>query len=208
MKKTLCFAAFSAGALLTGGGVAAAQESSPAPDQPAAQPHTVAAGESLSEISEVVLGTSDRWIEIFALNLDTVASPDVIEVGQVLAIPTAPVAIPDGLLAAVAPAPVPVLRRQAAATAFRAAPFTPAAAPAAGGGGGGDLAAIRDCESGGDYAAVSPSGQYRGAYQFDLQTWQSVGGSGDPAQASPGEQDARAGQLRSQRGSNPWPSCG
>jgi hypothetical protein len=55
---------------------------------------------------------------------------------------------------------------------------------------------------------VSPSGQYRGAYQFDVQTWQSVGGSGDPAAASPAEQDSRAAALVSQRGSNPWPNCG
>ncbi len=211
MKKTLCFAAFSAGALLAGGGIAAAQESSPAPDQPPAQPHTVAVGESLTQISEAVLGTSDRWVEIFALNRATVASPDMIEVGQVLAIPTAPVAIPADLLASLAPAPAPspVLRRQSGATAPRAAPSTQVLGSGSGsGGGGGDLAAIRACESGGNYGAVSPSGQYRGAYQFDLQTWQSVGGNGDPAEAPAAEQDARADQLRSQRGSNPWPSCG
>jgi hypothetical protein len=70
------------------------------------------------------------------------------------------------------------------------------------------LAAIRACESGGDYSAVSPSGTYRGAYQFDHQTWQSVGGTGDPAAASPGEQDMRAQMLYEQRGSSPWPVCG
>jgi muramidase (phage lysozyme) len=78
----------------------------------------------------------------------------------------------------------------------------------AGGGAGGGLAAIRACESSGNYGAVSANGRYRGAYQFDQRTWQSVGGSGDPAAASPAEQDARAGQLRSQRGANPWPNCG
>ena len=57
-------------------------------------------------------------------------------------------------------------------------------------------------------AQVSPGGTYGGAYQFDRQTWQSVGGSGNPAAASPAEQDARASQLLSQRGSNPWPNCG
>lgn len=77
------------------------------------------------------------------------------------------------------------------------------------GGGGSDLLArIRACESGGNYAAVNPSGKYRGAYQFDYRTWQSVGGSGDPAAASPAEQDMRAQALMSQRGSNPWPVCG
>ncbi len=69
-------------------------------------------------------------------------------------------------------------------------------------------AALRQCESSGNYQAVSPSGLYRGAYQFDLSTWASVGGSGDPALASPAEQDHRAQVLWSQRGPSPWPVCG
>jgi hypothetical protein len=73
---------------------------------------------------------------------------------------------------------------------------------------GGHLASIRACESGGNYAAVSPGGQYRGAYQFDYGTWASVGGSGDPAAASPSEQDMRAARLYQQRGASPWPICG
>jgi hypothetical protein len=70
------------------------------------------------------------------------------------------------------------------------------------------LASIRACESGGDYGAVSSSGTYRGAYQFDQATWESVGGSGDPAAASPAEQDMRAQMLYEQSGSSPWPVCG
>lgn len=72
----------------------------------------------------------------------------------------------------------------------------------------GALASIRACESGGDYQAVDASGTYYGAYQFDFQTWGSVGGSGSPAAASPAEQDYRAALLYSQRGSSPWPVCG
>jgi peptidoglycan endopeptidase LytE len=70
------------------------------------------------------------------------------------------------------------------------------------------LASIRACESGGDYTAVSSSGTYRGAYQFDLATWQAVGGTGDPAAAPPAEQDRRAQMLYEQAGSSPWPVCG
>lgn len=69
-------------------------------------------------------------------------------------------------------------------------------------------AALRQCESSGNYQAVSASGLYRGAYQFDLSTWAGVGGSGDPAMASPAEQDHRAQVLWSQRGASPWPVCG
>jgi hypothetical protein len=69
------------------------------------------------------------------------------------------------------------------------------------------LAAIRACESGGDYSIDTGNGFY-GAYQFTLSTWASVGGSGNPAQASPAEQDYRAALLYQQQGSSPWPVCG
>jgi hypothetical protein len=75
--------------------------------------------------------------------------------------------------------------------------------------GGNDMwAALRKCESGGNYAAVSASGRYRGAYQFDQQTWESVGGTGDPAAATPAEQDYRAKLLYQRRGARAWPTCG
>jgi len=70
------------------------------------------------------------------------------------------------------------------------------------------LARIRHCESRGNYQIVSASGRYRGAYQFDYRTWAGVGGSGDPAAASPAEQDYRALLLLRSRGSRPWPNCG
>lgn len=70
------------------------------------------------------------------------------------------------------------------------------------------LDAIAACESGGDPTVVDPSGTYRGKYQFDMQTWASVGGSGDPAAAPEAEQDYRAALLMSRSGSSPWPVCG
>lgn len=50
-----------------------------------------------------------------------------------------------------------------------------------------------------------PNGHY-GKWQFDLGTWRSVGGSGNPADASEAEQDMRANLLHAQRGEQPW-SC-
>jgi hypothetical protein len=70
------------------------------------------------------------------------------------------------------------------------------------------LDAIASCESGGNPAAVSPDGTYRGKYQFDYGTWASVGGSGDPAAAPEAEQDMRAAMLLSRAGTSPWPICG
>jgi soluble lytic murein transglycosylase-like protein len=69
------------------------------------------------------------------------------------------------------------------------------------------LNAIAACESGGDPTAVNPAGYY-GKYQFDLGTWASVGGSGNPAEASEAEQDYRAALLYSRAGASPWPVCG
>jgi Ni/Co efflux regulator RcnB len=82
----------------------------------------------------------------------------------------------------------------------------------AGGSGGGatpaHLQAIAACESGGNPSAVGGGGAFRGKYQFDRQTWASVGGSGDPAAAPEAEQDRRAAALYARAGSAPWPVCG
>jgi transglycosylase-like protein len=69
------------------------------------------------------------------------------------------------------------------------------------------MEAIAACESGGNPATDTGNGFY-GKYQFDLQTWQSVGGTGNPAQASEAEQDRRAAALYDQAGPSPWPVCG
>jgi soluble lytic murein transglycosylase-like protein len=69
------------------------------------------------------------------------------------------------------------------------------------------LNSIAACESGGDPTAVNDAGYY-GKYQFDESTWASVGGSGNPAEASEAEQDYRAALLYSRAGSSPWPVCG
>ncbi len=69
------------------------------------------------------------------------------------------------------------------------------------------LNSIAACESGGDPTAVNAAGYY-GKYQFDPGTWASVGGSGNPAEASEAEQDYRAALLYSRAGSSPWPVCG
>lgn len=69
-------------------------------------------------------------------------------------------------------------------------------------------ARLRACESTDNYRAISATGAYRGAYQFDVATWRTVGGAGDPAAAPPAEQDARARELYARRGDAPWPECG
>jgi resuscitation-promoting factor RpfB len=77
------------------------------------------------------------------------------------------------------------------------------------------LAALRACESSGNYGSVSSSGSYRGAYQFSQQTWDSIASRRhpwlvgvDPAAAVPADQDAQARALYDISGPGQWPHCG
>ena len=90
------------------------------------------------------------------------------------------------------------------------APVQPSASPgaSAGGAAGGlNWAALAQCESSGNPRAVNPAGYY-GLYQFSLSTWASVGGSGNPADASVAEQTNRAQILYNRAGAGQWPHCG
>ncbi|WP_017540224.1 transglycosylase family protein [Nocardiopsis halophila] len=71
--------------------------------------------------------------------------------------------------------------------------------------------ALAQCESGGDPTAVNSAGGYYGLYQFSMTTWESVGGSGSPAEAPASEQTMRAKMLYDAVGGNwqsQWPECG
>ncbi len=65
---------------------------------------------------------------------------------------------------------------------------------------------LAQCESGGNPRANN-AGMYFGLYQFSMQTWAAVGGSGSPADASPEEQTQRAKTLQAQSGWGQWPAC-
>ncbi|MDQ1293816.1 MAG: ubiquitin-like protein [Actinomycetota bacterium] len=66
--------------------------------------------------------------------------------------------------------------------------------------------ALAQCESGGNPQAVNPAGYY-GLYQFSPSTWASVGGSGNPSDASSAEQTYRAKLLYNKAGAGQW-GCG
>lgn len=79
------------------------------------------------------------------------------------------------------------------------------------------LVDIRACESTDDYGAVSPSGRYRGGYQFSRGTWDWTATTfagrpdlvgADPASAAPADQDAMAVALYVAEGPGHWPVCG
>jgi resuscitation-promoting factor RpfB len=65
---------------------------------------------------------------------------------------------------------------------------------------------LRVCESSNNYQRNSGNGYY-GAYQFDLSTWQSNGGTGYPHEAPAQVQDQIAQKVQARRGWYPWPAC-
>lgn len=160
--------------------------------------HEVLPRESLSHIAQCELGDANRWTELLELNRDQITDPDLIVEGWQITLPEQGNGDCPPIAAVQVTAP----------SVSRQAPRRAVAPRRAQAHAGGNLSSVRRCESGGDYGAVSSSGKYRGAYQFDQQTWESVGGSGDPAAASPSEQDNRANALQQQRGASPWPNCG
>jgi hypothetical protein len=67
--------------------------------------------------------------------------------------------------------------------------------------------AIAQCESGGNWGIDTGNG-YSGGLQFSPGTWQSNGGSGNPANASRAEQIRVAENVLQSQGIGAWPVCG
>ena len=67
-------------------------------------------------------------------------------------------------------------------------------------------AKLAQCESGGNPATNTGNGFY-GMYQFTLETWQSLGGTGYPHEADAATQTAMAKKLQAQSGWGQWPGC-
>jgi resuscitation-promoting factor RpfB len=70
-----------------------------------------------------------------------------------------------------------------------------------------DWKALAMCESSMNPEALNPTGKYRGLFQFDMRSWEWVGGSGDPSRASVIEQLKRAKILKERQGWSAWPAC-
>jgi LysM repeat protein len=202
MHKALLMVAACLGAAAIMSGTALA--SSSAPSKPVQQPkpvppktYIVQAGDNLSSIASSLQLPS--WLQLWDAN-PTVTDPNLIYAGEQLIVPTGPVAdrpLPQQTVAA--PVSNYVQPTYTSSTSY----VQPSANYAAGS--PGILARVRMRESGGNYADNTGNGYY-GAYQFSLGTWQGVGGSGLPSNASPAEQDMRAQMLYNERGCAPWPN--
>ena len=75
--------------------------------------------------------------------------------------------------------------------------------------------ALRQCESQGDYGFTHPSGEYFGAYQFTVTTWDRLARQKYtellgilPSEAAPADQDRMAYYLWIESGHARWPACG
>jgi len=74
--------------------------------------------------------------------------------------------------------------------------------------------ALRQCQSQGDYTFVHPSGQYFGAYQFTVATWDRLARQRYtdllgilPSEADPADQDRMAYYLWIESDHERWPAC-
>jgi len=189
VARTLTIAGLGAGITAAGAGAAFATD------------YTVKAGDTLSEIAQA---NGADWHHLAKIN--NLKDPDLILIGQTLTL--------DGVKKTAAPKPRKVtatkvetkkvrkVERKVRASRSEDRPASSAKVSLSGA-----WAQVANCESGGNPRAVNAAGYY-GLFQFDLQTWRSVGGSGNPANASAAEQLMRAKKLYAQRGASPWPVCG
>lgn len=154
-------------------------------------------GDYLAKIAEENATTYPR---LYDANTN-ITDPDVIYPGDTLRIPRPDEQLPSRPMPADTPAPVPAA--PAPATKPRASQSAPATVAVSTGSVWDRLA---QCESGGNWAINTGNGYY-GGLQFTLSTWQSVGGSGYPHQASREEQINRAQILQARSGWGQWPAC-
>jgi LysM repeat protein len=208
----LSAAALFSGSALADNKPAASSSSSPNAEvvekqtPPPPKTYQVQDGDSLSTIAKDQ--QLESWKPLWDVN-PVVTDPNVIYPGQQLTVPNGPTTdrpLPESAVAqpvTTNTAPQTYHNYSGSASGYTQSYTRPAANYSAGA--GGLFARIRSRESGGNYAENTGNGYY-GAYQFNLGTWRSVGGSGLPSDASPAEQDMRAQMLYNQRGCSPWPN--
>jgi LysM repeat protein len=174
---------------------------------------TVRAGDSLSSISQREYGSAVSWPALWWANRHSVHNPSVIQAGQRLQVPSSHKVKPwltRAALAAIpapAPAPAPVAVPAASSsstgTATSAAPVQQATATY-GGAPGSFQSCVIQAESGGNASAVNASSGAGGLYGFLPSTWQSLGFSGSPQNASVAQQNAAFAKQYARSGSAAW----
>lgn len=152
--------------------------------------YTVQPGDTLAAIAQDQ-GLSS-WTALFNAN-PAISDPDVIQVGQTLTIPSSSDA---------------VRTRRASSSGSSASETTTSSAPSRSTASTGSSVwdALAACESGGNWSINTGNGYY-GGLQFSLSSWQAVGGSGYPHEASRATQIAMGERLLAAQGWGAWPAC-
>jgi len=189
-------------AILPLGATASAQEAAGTPAPAAITPEARAAsaglpgkiivvrhGDTLSKLA-AEHGVADGWRRLFDSN-PQVANPNVIIPGMFLRIPE-----PQEVFAVRLPA--------APAITTTPAPAAPAVAASSTSTGVWDR--LANCESGGNWSINTGNGYY-GGLQFSQGSWNAVGGTGLPHQASRETQIAMGERLLAVQGWGAWPAC-
>lgn len=158
-------------------------------------------GDSLTKIATEKESTVQR---LYDAN-EKIENPNLIFPGEELRVPTkdeklATRTMPaDAVVTPAVAAPATVK----ATSAVRSNAPRVAAAPVASGSVWDQLA---QCEAGGNWAINTGNGYY-GGLQFTISSWQAVGGSGLPSDASREEQIQRGEMLLAKQGWGAWPAC-
>ena len=164
--------------------------------------YTVESGDTLTDIAADTESVAD-WRELAELNDDIIDDPDVIQIGMELALHgDAEGTEPE------APSSDEAADDSAAEPESTEAEQTSSGDPAAAAQNVSleTWEAVAQCESSGDWSINTGNGFY-GGLQFTQQSWEWVGGTGQPHHASKAEQIERAEILLERQGWDAWPSC-
>jgi nucleoid-associated protein YgaU len=177
---------------------------------PAVAPHgggyvTVRSGDTLSSISQHLYGSSADWPALWWTNRHSVPDPAQLRVGQRLKLSgwhpvkgwltRAAEEASDGPAPAAAEPVASAAPAQAAPVQAESTAYT---------GPGGFQSCVIQAESGGDAQAVNPYTGAGGLYGFMPSTWQALGYSGLPEDASVAEQNAAFAKEYAEVGAGAW----
>lgn len=155
-------------------------------------------GDSLSSLATTHQSTIQR---LYDANTG-IEDPNLIYPGHDLKVPAKDEELASRPFPTAAAAPIVTPEATQAPVVSRA--VTTSSAPAATTGSVWDQ--LAQCESGGNWAINTGNGYY-GGLQFSLSSWQAVGGSGLPSNASRDEQIMRGQMLQARQGWGAWPAC-
>ncbi len=170
---------------------------------------TVRSGDTLSSISQREFGSAASWPALWWANRHSVHNPSMIQVGERLQVPNSHKVKPwltrAALAAIPAPAPVAVPVAAPAAPSGTGTSAAPVQATASYAGAPGSFqSCVIQRESGGNASAVNASSGAGGLYGFLPSTWQSLGFSGLPENASVSEQNAAFAKEYAHPGGAAW----